>query len=182
MTRNQMVTALIDRANALIGNGNGDDEITANEAAGVVQDAISDRQTDEAEAAFGGNGSDDPGVNGDTPDDEVDEDRVYITDASPTERQKYEPLDSEAEASFGQKLLLQRLVVYADSETGEFKLLYPEGSTKRAIVDGKWNAGLAFSAIASMLAYERWTHPEGYSLLPNEVAVDKFHTAADAAA
>ena len=191
MTRNQMVQGLLDRAAALVKGGAGDDEISADEAAGVVQDAIAGRQQDEAEAAFSGNGDEPEGDSDDTPTDAADgsfddeaEDYgpvVVVVNGDATERQKYEPNDPEAEATFGQKLLLQRLAEYSNGE-GDFKLLYPAGSTNRAIVDGKWNAGLAFHAISAMLAYERWNHPEGYSLVPNEGAVDKFHANADKAA
>ena len=190
MTRNQMVQGLLDRAAALVKGGAGDDEITPDEAAGVVQDAIAGRREAEADAAFSGNGDEPEGDNDVTPDAEdgsFDDDPedygpvVVVVNGDAAERQKYEPNDPEAEATFGQKLLLQRLAEYSNGE-GDFKLLFPAGSVNRAVVDGKWNAGLAFHAISAMLAYERWNHPEGYSLVPNEAAVDKFHDNADRAA
>ncbi|MCH7522300.1 MAG: NADH-quinone oxidoreductase subunit B [Chloroflexi bacterium] len=60
------------------------------------------------------------------------------------------------------------------------RLLWPAGSDKRYEVDGKWTAGLAFEAINAMLHYSKWTHPKGYTLVPDADAVTKFHNKAAA--
>ena len=160
MTRGALVSALIDRANALVGNGNDNDEITPDEAAEAISDAIAETAEVNAEAAQSSNG-------------EVTE---ADTDDAPEEadkRQKFEPIDPTAVATFGQKRLLQGLATYADGDP--IRLLYKAGTDERATVDSKWNAGLAFEAIDAMLHYSRWVHPQGYSLVPDADAVTEFH-------
>ncbi len=164
MTRGALVSALIDRANALVGNGNDNDEITPDEAAEAISDAIAETAEVNAEAAASGNGEVEESVTSDAPDDDEDEE--------PT-RQKFEPIDPDAQATFGQKRLLQGLATYADGDP--IRLLWPAGSDKRYEVDNKWTAGLAFEAIDAMLHYSRWVHPLGYSLVPDADAVTKFH-------
>ncbi len=164
MTRNALVSALIDRANALVGNGNGDDEITPDEAAEAISDAIAETAEVNAQAASSGNGEVAESVTSDAPDDETDEE---------PKRQKFEPIDPDAQATFGQKRLLQSLATYADGEP--IRMLYAADTDERAEVDEKWNAGLAFEALDAMLHYSRWVHPLGYSLVPDADAVTKFH-------
>ena len=163
MTRGALVSALIDRANALVGNGNDDDEITPDEAAEAISDAIAETAEVNAEAAVSGNGEVTEGDTSDAPDDD---------DVEP-ERQKYEPILPNAQATFKQKRLLQGLATYTDGDP--IRLLWPAGSDERYEVDGKWTAGLAFEAINAMLHYSRWVHPLGYSLVPDADAVTKFH-------
>ncbi len=163
MTRNALVTALIDRANALVGNGNGDDEITPDEAAEAISDAIEETAEVNAEAAQSSNGEVTEADTDDAPDEAGDEPK----------RQKYEPTNPDAEATFGQKRLLQGLATYADGDP--IRLLWPAGSSERYEVDSKWTAGTAFEAINAMLHYSRWVHPLGYSLVPDADAVTKFH-------
>ena len=163
MTRNEVVQSLIDRASAFVGNGNDDDEITPDEVAEAISDAITETAEVNAQAASSSNGEVTEADTDDAPEDDEEE---------PT-RQKYEPLDPTAVATFGQKRLLQGLATYADGEP--IRLLYAEGTDERATVDSKWNAGLAFEAIDAMLSYSRWVHPQGYSLVPDADAVRKFH-------
>lgn len=161
MTRNQVVQAMIDRANAFIGNGDGNDEVTPDQVAEAIGDAIVATAEVNAEAAASSNGEVTEDATDDAPDDEE------------PKRQKFEPLDPDALATFGQKRLLQGLATYADGKP--IRLLYAADSDERAIVDGKWTAGLAFEALDAMLHFSKWQHPLGYTLVPDADAVTKFH-------
>jgi hypothetical protein len=179
MTRNQVVQSLIDRANAFVGNGQPDDEITPDEVADAISDAITETAEVNAQAAGNGNGEVTEADTDDTPAswDEVDAaakamEAVQAED-SESKRQKYEPTNPDAVATFGQKRLLQTLATYSDGEP--IRLLYASDTDERGVVDSKWNAGLAFEAIDAMLHYSRWVHPQGYSLVPDADAVTKFH-------
>ncbi len=164
MTRGALVTALIDRANRLAKGGNGDVEITPDEAAEAISDGIAETAEVNAEAAQSSNGDAPEAATDDAPNEDED---------SEPKRQKFEPLDPDAEATFGQKRLLQGIANYEDGE-GEFRLLYAADSDERAEVDAKWTAGLAYSAIDAMLHYSTWRHPNGTFLTPDADAVTKF--------